>query len=703
MAVSLFKDVKCQGYNSYYSYRADVKENSYSIVNNTSNVTIDFYINDSGSAAGFKNYQSCQFGIWVDDTKKTGGQSAATTIYGGDYVYIGSWTGDITHDTDGKKEITIGLTFRCSSSAYYADPYLPCQNDGSTSYPSGTDLVWSMGKVALTTIPRASSVTVANGTLGTAQTLTVTRYSTSFTHTITYTCGNASGTVCSKSSSTSVSFTPPIDLAKQNTRGTAVSITYTITTYSGNNVIGTSTKSATCSIPTSVKPTCSLVVSDAMEYATTYGGYIKSLSELNVEISASGVYGSEITAYKTTVDGSTYAYDSFITPPLKSSGTVTVNCTVTDSRGRTGTASVNITVLEYNAPTISRLIAARCNSDGSANEQGEYIKITFDGAVTSLGGANTATYVLDYKKSTESAYTYVDLPAYDNNFAVSSGTHVFAADSGSSYDIRLELSDDFNSISRAVDAPTGFAIMHWKADGTAVGIGKIAEESYSLDMGVKVKMNDHKIEGLAAPTADTDAVSLGYAKGAFAPAGYGLGGISPTLTGNMEKVYANGIYQWGSPSPSDAPFNYSAMQVINRNMQTATQIVYSHNRVNAEPIARRIRMNNVAGAWEYFNPPMKENVEYRTTEMFLYQPVFVKLIPVGPFPEPNTQAVYEYSKENCTPISVFGCTKSSHKCLPYFDLTNRIDVSALNNEVRIYTNHNVTGEQGYICVYYIKT
>ena len=62
------------------------------------------------------------------------------------------------------------------------------------------------GTGVLNTIPRASSITANNGTLGTSNTLTINRASSAFMHTITWSCGMASGTVTTKTSNTSVAW-----------------------------------------------------------------------------------------------------------------------------------------------------------------------------------------------------------------------------------------------------------------------------------------------------------------------------------------------------------------------------------------------------------------------------------------------------------------------------------------------------------------
>lgn len=632
-AISLYKDVKCKGYESYYSYRADVTENSYSIVDNTSNVTITFYMNAYGYSAGFSSYNSCQYGIWIDGTKKGGGQSAAKTVNSGStYIKIGSWTGNVAHNTDGTKTITVGLTFKCSDSGYYSDSYLPCQNDGSTSYPSGTPLIWSMGEVKLTTIPRASTLTASNGTLGTAQTLTVTQYSTSFTHTIVAKCGTASTTLCTKSSSTSISYTPPISLASQNTTGTSVSVTFTITTYSGDTSIGSSTKTINCAMPASVKPSCSIAVSDNAEYYSTYGAYVQSQSEFKIVISATQSYGASIKSYKTTVDGSTYTESSFTTDVIKGSGTLTISCTVTDSRGRIGTATVDVAVLAYNSPRVSSLSAARCNADGTINEQGEYIKITFSAAVTSLNEKNTATYTVSYKKASESSASYADLTDYDNNYAVSSGTYVFEADTGSTYAITLEVSDNFGDDSKSTGAPTGFAIMHWKSDGTAVGIGKIAEHSHALDMGVPIYLNTYglatdfyqfgSIDELEAKVLEISLQMPTHCVAYFSWQG------SSTDTSVYDEALYNGI-----------PFTGSHWFVEIRKLHNSNYGVVHMKTYTTGFSVRNIMSNGALQGWEWINPPMYAATEFRTTERWRGEVLYAKLISCGALPSNTVKQI----------------------------------------------------------------
>ena len=343
----------------------------------------------------------------------------------------------------------------------------------------------------LDTIARKSTLSVADGTLGTAQTLTVTKQSSSFTHTIVATCGSASTTICTKSSSTSISFTPLIAWASQNTTGTSVSVKYTITTYNGNTSVGSTSYAKTCSIPASVKPSCSVAVTDAMGYADTYGGFIKGLSKFKVVVTPTTSYGSAIASYSTTANGSTYTAASFTTGILKSSGTLTVAATVKDKRGRSGSASKSLTVLNYSAPIIGLLKVKRCDSNGTENDQGEYVQVIFSTTATSLNSKNTIRHILHYKKTTSTAYTSITLSDYDDVYSVSNATYIFAADTGSSYDVMLEVTDDFKATAGKTVASTAFTLMHWSEGGTGLGIGKLAEKENLFDVGMPARFNSN--------------------------------------------------------------------------------------------------------------------------------------------------------------------------------------------------------------------
>ena len=448
------------------SISVSIAQNSQNIENNKSNVTVkvtaswtngsyNAVVDASGTpeANGWLKVDGTTYRF--NSTFNTGKTSSGSQV-------IFTKTTDIIHDSDGKKTLTCSASF-------------------ITGVSSGT--VTASASKALTTIPRKSTLSVSNGTLGTSQTLTVTRQTTSFTHTITYKCVSASGTIATKSSSTDISWTPPLTLANQNTTGSSVSITLTITTYSGDTSVGSNSYTITCSIPASVKPTVSMSLSDDSGYLSTFGKYIQGISKVKVSLTAYGNQGSTIKSYEVVVDGRTYASSSFTTNVISRSGTLTVDATVTDSRGRTSTTSSTISVAEYAKPMITYLSVRRSDSSGNPSSSGTYLAVRFSSVVTPIDNKNTATYTIDYKKETASSYTTETLSKFANNYAVSNGLYVIPADAASSYNVIVTVTDKLASTTKPGYGSSVNKLFSILKGGLGFAFGKIAVLSDYLDVG----------------------------------------------------------------------------------------------------------------------------------------------------------------------------------------------------------------------------
>lgn len=453
--------------NTYIKYKIYITENSISVSNNTSSVTVK--VKCYRTNTGYTTYGSGTITCTINGTKYTASIDTSDKITSSG-IYLFSKTVTIAHNSDGTKTLTVSASI--DHSRFTASTH---------SYSH-----------ALTTIPRKSSLTAGNGTLNTAQTFTISRASSSFTHTLVYKCGSASGTIVSKTTATSVSWTPPLSLASQNTSGTTVSVTLTLTTYSGSTNIGSVAKTIKCTIPTSVKPSCKVTVADAAGYSGTYGGYLKGLSKLKITVTGTTSYGSAIKSYAVSANGSNYTSASVTTGVLKTAGTMTITAKVTDKRGRSGSASQNITVLDYNAPQIKLLSVSRCNSNGVANDQGEYAKVILSSSVAALNNKNTATYVLQYKKHSAASYTSVTLTGLANKYTVSNYSDsqcIFKAESGSTYDVILKVTDKFGSTIKETTLSTAVTIMHWGAKGNSIAFGKISEFENFMEIAFDILLH----------------------------------------------------------------------------------------------------------------------------------------------------------------------------------------------------------------------
>ena len=597
--------------NSQYGITLRVHySQTYEIETNESSVAITKVQVKSSTNKGFLRYLDGSITIGGTTAVSMSSYHGTHSIYVGDlntfYDVNGSMgsVSGITHNNDGSKSVTISVTIDSFRDSGKAD--------------------WSVSgskSIVLTTIPRASSLSVSNGTLGVAQTIKVTRKSTSFSHTITYTCGSASGTICTKSQEESFEFTPHIELASQNTTGTSVTVKFTLQTYSGTTAIGSAVSATVAmAIPASIKPGCSLTVTDATGYFATFGGYVQGQSKLSVSIGGTKAYGSEIASYKATANGSSYTKQSFVTELLTDYGEQTVSATVTDKRGRTSeTATETITVLAYSLPRITALSVHRCNEDGTENSIGSFAKVTYSHIITSLGELNDKKVTLKYKKSANYAYTSVELEA---EYISENATYIFSADDGSSYDIMLVVEDSFTGStpsSRGTSVSTADVILHFRADGKGMGAGKVSEKANALDMGWDIELNGHNLLKNGDPLKAEDVGA--------APAGYGLGVTVKDITvSDLDSTTSNGWYRLAGDSLTIGGYTYSDWH-IHVSKYSTKYVVQEMYTLNGYKAVRRCQN----GTWheEWGNPPMSVGVEYRTTDRLFGAPVYKKAISLG--------------------------------------------------------------------------
>lgn len=491
-------------------------------------------------------------GIWLDiDAAKAGyGAGSTKTVFlrkanyqNGIASGIAGWqyTGDELGTFDGSfygnytSYYITGSLFNAMA-AYIAagnnsftiyNPYASASSHGySFNYMQLESIVITVTYEEAVSQPTVSSSSV---NLGNAVTIYTNRQSTATTHTLLYSFGSASGTIASNVGA-SVSWTPPLSLASQIPSATSGICTITCNSFVNGTLTGTRTCTVTLTVPATVVPSISSVaVEDTNETVVTkIGAYVKSLSTLSVAITAAGVYGSTISSYRTSLDGVTYTAASFTaSKKLSAAGDMTMTVTVTDSRGRTATYTNTFNVLDYAVPSIKKFSAERCNSDGSAAQvDGTKVRFSFTGSVNPLNNKNGLSCLVYYKLKSATAWTQAYKMAITSyNLSATNQLLEQTYDALYSYDIKVRLTDYFNYVEQAVSIGTKGVILDFMADGTGIGIGKVAETSGYIDCGWPLKLST----ALAVAYGGTGATS---AAGAIANLG-GVKKTGDTMTGNL--------------------------------------------------------------------------------------------------------------------------------------------------------------------------
>ena len=351
------------------------------------------------------------------------------------------------------------------------------------------------------------------------------------------------------------------------TKGT-VTFKLTTKTSSSGSTVGTSTKTATGTIPSSVKPTISgITLAEATSgLASKFGAYIQNKSKITGTVNASAGSGSSISAYKTTINGSSYTAKTFTTGVLKTSGTNTITTTVTDKRGRTATYSTTFTVLAYSKPAISTFKVERCNADGTLNDEGINFKVTVKSNITALNNKNDSTYLLQYKLSSVDTWTTIGttLSGYsvNTNWVVTN----IALNIDNVYDFRLTVSDYFEEVPKSFNVAESFTLMNFGADGHSMAIGGVAEEPDVLDVKMKKTFLSTNTF-MSGERRNDDEKNLFFQSSGNGEYNhncklYGANGASATSIGMWDSVNAHLIYRYLC---STEEFHFSADMKILQN------------------------------------------------------------------------------------------------------------------------------------------
>ena len=216
-------------YASHFTGKLIVTEESYSVANNTSYVYYELQL-ISGSSGRFSSAYA-SYSVTLDGSTVTSGDGYYNSQSYNTAQTICSGYATISHNSDGTKSLSCSAVLDFS---YY-------QYSPGDFYPSGS--------FNLTTIPRASSVTATDANIGSASTISINRASSSFTHTLTYSFSGLTGTIATKTSSTSVGWTVPTSFFQKLPSSQSGTVTITCTTYSGNTNVGSKTTTMTVKVP----------------------------------------------------------------------------------------------------------------------------------------------------------------------------------------------------------------------------------------------------------------------------------------------------------------------------------------------------------------------------------------------------------------------------------------------------------------------
>ena len=435
---------------------------------NYSDVTVTSYWKTNNTRWGFDTEGSRAASITINgNTTSISKRFDSTNGTGTGWKQENPWaiqtvTERVYHNSDGSKSISISA--RANG---YAASYGP-----SNSSASSGDCTAS-GTISLDTIPRASKVSATNADIGSTSTITVSRYSKSFKHTVSFSCPGISDTVIESDSEASViPWNVPVSIYATIPAAKYATVTITCRTYSKDTgaLIGktTATMKATAN-EDECKPTVYGAVTDVNATTVSLTGNAKTLirykSTASCKIVATAKNSASISAQY--VNGVSIPSG---TVEIQNSEAVSFAFSATDSRGYSASALVEPTVIPYIPLTINPTF--RRVSPTSNIITVEFYGNFFSGNFGASSNALKVKYrYKEYGTETWSAYvtisaSSINIPGdgtYNSNGAVTLGSNF---DYRKSYDLEIVAQDGsgtsvLSEVSSMAQVTRGEPVFDW--------------------------------------------------------------------------------------------------------------------------------------------------------------------------------------------------------------------------------------------------
>lgn len=406
----------------------------------------------------------------------------------------------IPHDSNGSKHFDFSFSqeLKVTLSGNYV---------GSVSASGGIDC---------DVIPRATKpyCSPASVYFGNSVTIKTPRASSDFGHVITYSFYDKTEQIADNQWNDEFKWTVPTSLINKMPNASQFYICFRVDTYSrSGKFIGSNYCNLDVVLPSGYGPTVTGITytNEDTAIASRFGAstIIQGVSKVKCNVSATAKNGATITYYNNEIDGQLIPGPNsyFTTQPLKSSGTVVLKSTVTDSRGQKASLSKNISVTEWHSPTVKNVSAQRWNvTSNKADDEGTAVKITYSFSVAPVNNKNDKTVMIQYKNGEvwTTLATYTDSYSAENKVYISSNGK-FSTDNA--YSFRVLVKDYFTTdgvASYAAIAPS-FKLLDFSADGRGIGVGCKAESGkLKVDMPLEAPtINGYTLDLDTENTKDT--------------------------------------------------------------------------------------------------------------------------------------------------------------------------------------------------------
>lgn len=541
-----------------------IKQNSQNIANNTSSITVTGTATMSGPS--------------YDYYTRTG----TLTIDGKDYSFSATFpenttktlfskTVTVTHNSVGEKTVSASFSIKTGMTG---------------TLPNG--VISKSTSKKLTTIPRTSKVSMSstNFYIGSTITINTNRASSSFTHTAVI---KFNGTTVRTQTNIGASYswnTSELYAKIPNAnRGTG---TVTLTTYSGNTNIGSSSVNFTANVRNSNPTFSNFDVEDTNATVLALTGdstkYVKKYSNAKVTITSANKMTTKNSATAKSynvVAGSAsksldYSSSSTVTTTINNVNSNTISVYAIDSRNNQTSVTKSLDVIDYTEVLLQSIDVHRENGIGTSviiTANGKYDNVDF-------GDVTNSIKTIQFRKKQSSSSTWgswqsikylFDIDTTNGTFETKetlSSSSISGFRLGVEYDVQIKVTDELSEDVEEVQVNSGKVLMSAVKD-QGVCFGGI----YDDDVGGYLQV------GESDPINVEDAVKK-------------FNCINVTTVGtDLNDYIETGRYFFNSANkPENIPAGVNGwLEVISSNDNTVKQIWYRYGTANSNDYQTFIR------------------------------------------------------------------------------------------------------------------
>lgn len=476
--------------NQYIKYRIVVTENSTSIPNNTSSVTVK--VQAWRTNTGYTTYGTGTCYCNINGSSYSQSISSSQKIEYNSYTTLFSTTVTIPHNQDGSKSIYVEAKIDHSrfSSDYHGFTVTLSQIPRQATVTAVQNFNDEQNPTITYSNPAGNVVTSLDacisltGSQADVPYRAISKTGTTYTFNLTTAERNTLRNACPNSNSLNVIFYVRTVIAGQTYYSTKNA---TMTIVNGNPTISGVTYKDNNATTTAITLDDQIIIQNQSQLLLNFSSLtaLKSATLSSIAVTINSVTKSM------SLSGASMSNVALTFGLVNTSSNTNASIVLTDSRGNKTTISLAITIQAWSAP--SAIITCQ-RKQNYYSDTDLYVNADF----ASLGGKNSITITYYYKLPSASSWT-------TGGTMADGATVTMNLDNTKEWNIKVTVTDVFATTSYILSIDKGIPIIFFDRQKRSVGINKFPDDDESFEAGGEFVLDELGFYSFSTPSVEASA------------------------------------------------------------------------------------------------------------------------------------------------------------------------------------------------------